>query len=117
MVVEDITERRALEAAGPAGEQDGGGGARLRVAHDFNNLLSVVLSYSELLAEDLRGGRSMRADLEGDPRRRLAGGRADTPAPGLRAPAGDAAEDSLELREIVAAMERMLGESSVRTWS
>jgi PAS domain S-box-containing protein len=34
------------------------------VAHDFNNLLSVVLSYSELLSEDLPEGDPMRADLE-----------------------------------------------------
>jgi len=34
------------------------------VAHDFNNLLSVILSYSELLAGDLRDGDPMRADLE-----------------------------------------------------
>jgi len=34
------------------------------VAHDFNNLLSIVLSYSELLATDLKEGDPMRADLE-----------------------------------------------------
>ncbi len=34
------------------------------VAHDFNNLLSVILSYSEMLAADLRPGDPMRADLE-----------------------------------------------------
>ncbi len=34
------------------------------VAHDFNNLLSVVLSYSELLSEELPPGDPMRTDLE-----------------------------------------------------
>jgi two-component system, cell cycle sensor histidine kinase and response regulator CckA len=33
------------------------------LAHDFNNLLSVILSYSELLANDLKAGDPMRADL------------------------------------------------------
>ncbi len=33
------------------------------VAHDFNNLLSVVLSYSQMLAEDLTEGDPMRTDL------------------------------------------------------
>src|SRR4029077_20407418 len=34
------------------------------VAHDFNNLMSVVLSYSQLLAQDLNEGDPMRVDLE-----------------------------------------------------
>ena len=33
------------------------------VAHDFNNLLSVILSYSEMLMQDLKEGDPMRADL------------------------------------------------------
>jgi two-component system cell cycle sensor histidine kinase/response regulator CckA len=33
------------------------------LAHDFNNLLSVILSYSELLANALKDGDPMRADL------------------------------------------------------
>src|SRR5450755_936984 len=34
------------------------------VAHDFNNLLSVILSYSEILREDLPAGDPMKEDLE-----------------------------------------------------
>jgi two-component system cell cycle sensor histidine kinase/response regulator CckA len=34
------------------------------VAHDFNNLMSVVLSYSEMLADDLEEDDPMRADLD-----------------------------------------------------
>ncbi|MEO8335969.1 MAG: ATP-binding protein [bacterium] len=33
------------------------------IAHDFNNLMSIVLSYSEMLADDLAPGDAMRADL------------------------------------------------------
>ncbi|MEP6733711.1 MAG: ATP-binding protein [bacterium] len=34
------------------------------VAHDFNNLMSIVLSYSQMLAEDLSENDPMRADLD-----------------------------------------------------
>jgi two-component system cell cycle sensor histidine kinase/response regulator CckA len=34
------------------------------VAHDFNNILSVILSYSDMLMENLRPGEPMRNDLE-----------------------------------------------------
>jgi two-component system, cell cycle sensor histidine kinase and response regulator CckA len=34
------------------------------VAHDFNNLLSVILSYSQLLADGLESGDPKRVDLE-----------------------------------------------------
>jgi PAS domain S-box-containing protein len=63
-VVEDITERRALEAQmRQANKLEAIGGLAAGIAHDFNNLLSIVLSYSEMLADDLKEGDPMRADL------------------------------------------------------
>jgi two-component system, cell cycle sensor histidine kinase and response regulator CckA len=64
-VIEDITERRALEAqVRQASKMDAVGRLASGVAHDFNNLMSVVLSYSELLSADLKDGDPMRADLD-----------------------------------------------------
>jgi two-component system cell cycle sensor histidine kinase/response regulator CckA len=64
-VLEDITERRALEAqVRQASKMDAVGRLASGVAHDFNNLMSVVLSYSELLSADLKDGDPMRADLD-----------------------------------------------------
>jgi two-component system cell cycle sensor histidine kinase/response regulator CckA len=63
-VIEDITERRGLEArVRQASKMDAIGRLAAGVAHDFNNLLSIVLSYSEILALNLREGDPMRADL------------------------------------------------------
>jgi len=64
-VIEDITERRELEAQiRQASKMDAVGRLASGVAHDFNNLMSVVLSYSELLAVDLKDGDPMRSDLD-----------------------------------------------------
>jgi two-component system cell cycle sensor histidine kinase/response regulator CckA len=64
-VIEDITERRALAAQlQQAGKMDAIGSLAAGIAHDFNNLLSVILSYSEMLTEDLSAGDPMRGDLQ-----------------------------------------------------
>ena len=34
------------------------------VAHDFNNILSVILSYSDMIGDDLRPNDPLRADIE-----------------------------------------------------
>ena len=63
-VIEDITERRALETKlRQASKMEAVGLLASGVAHDFNNVLSIVLCYSELLADGLAAGDPMRADL------------------------------------------------------
>jgi PAS domain S-box-containing protein len=63
-VIEDVTERRALESQlRQASKMDAVGQLASGIAHDFNNLLSVILSYSDLLAVDLKESDPMRADL------------------------------------------------------
>jgi two-component system, cell cycle sensor histidine kinase and response regulator CckA len=62
--IEDITVQRTLEAQlRQANKMDAVGGLAAGIAHDFNNLLSVILSYSEMLASDLKEGDPVRADL------------------------------------------------------
>lgn len=63
-VVEDITEWMTLDAqVRQASKMDAIGQLASGIAHDFNNLLSVIISYSEMLAEGLKEGDPMRADL------------------------------------------------------
>ncbi len=60
----DVTARRHLESQFlQAQKMDAVGRLAGGVAHDFNNLLSVILSYADLIIEELQPEEPMRADV------------------------------------------------------
>ncbi len=64
-IVEDVSERRALELQlRQAQKMDAIGRLAGGVAHDFNNLLTVIAGYTDLTAEALGEQHPLRRELE-----------------------------------------------------
>ena len=64
-VIEDITERRALEAQfRQSNKMDAIGKLAAGVAHDFNNMLTVILGFGELITADVSMPDQHRKDLD-----------------------------------------------------
>ncbi len=64
-VQRDVTATLELEAQfRQAQKMEAVGQLAGGVAHDFNNILSVILSYAEIMSEELRPGEPFRAEVE-----------------------------------------------------
>jgi PAS domain S-box-containing protein len=71
-VLEDVTEKKGAEAARARQEEAARRAEKMEaigrlaggIAHDFNNLLTGILSYSDLIMQELRPADPLRADVE-----------------------------------------------------
>jgi signal transduction histidine kinase/CheY-like chemotaxis protein len=82
-IAEDVTEERTAAAARARQEEEARRAEKMEaigrlaggIAHDFNNLLTGILSYSDLIMQELRPADPIRADVEQirDAGRRAAG--------------------------------------------
>jgi signal transduction histidine kinase len=106
--LQDIDDRRKLEAQFRQSQRmEAVGELSAGVAHDFNNILSVILSYAQMIAFELKPGEAFRADIE---EIRMAGERgADLTRQLLAFSRQQALEPKvLDLNQTIAGMERML---------
>ncbi len=108
-VLTDVTARRQLEGQFlQAQKMEAVGRLAGGVAHDFNNVLSVILSYAQLLCDNLNPDDPMRADVEEILK---AGQRAADLTKQLLAFSRQQVLEAkvLNLNEVIAGMEKMIG--------